>query len=64
VFDEHFTAMLNHLQSAWADGKGDELDIAINIMRDEMADPACELMQKLLPSGGGNFGPDFRLISK
>ena len=62
AFDKHFTTMLNHLQSTWVDGKGDELDIAINIMRDEMADPARELMQKPLPSGDGNFGPDFRLI--
>lgn len=60
-FDKLFTSMLDHLQSAWATGNPDELRMSISIMRD-LADPARELMQKPIPGGADNFGPDFRLV--
>jgi hypothetical protein len=61
-FDKLFTSMLDHLQRAWADGNPQELETAIDIMRDELADPARELMRKTITGGTGNFGPDFRLV--
>jgi Ferritin-like len=65
-FDEKFTAMLRALQAAWGTGAPDErdaqLDTAIKAMR-KLKAPAVALMQTPLPSGGGNYGPSFRLLS-
>lgn len=60
-FNRSYTAMLNHLQNAWANGSGAELGDAIAAMSD-LEGPARELMEKPLPDGRGNLGPDFRLI--
>lgn len=61
-FNRSYTMMLNHLQSAWANGEDDELDSAISTMLDLEA-PARKLMEKPLPDGNGNYGPDFRLVN-
>jgi hypothetical protein len=65
-FDELFTAMLRALQDAWGDGtpqqRKDRLKVSIQTMR-KLRTPALALMQKALPSGNGNYGPDFRLLS-
>jgi hypothetical protein len=62
-FDGSYTKMLNHLHNTWSKGDGEELQSAINIMVEEMAGPARELMEKTLPDGSGNFCPDFRLAA-
>lgn len=62
-FDQQFTALLNKLQSAWATGSQSDLSAAVRIMRIGLGDLARTLMQTPLPGGGGNFGPDFRLIT-
>jgi hypothetical protein len=61
-FDQQFTALLNKLQSAWAKGSQSDLSGAVGIMFG-LGDLARTLMQKPLPGGGGNFGPDFRLVT-
>jgi Ferritin-like len=62
-FDQQFTALLNKLQSAWATGSQSDLSGAVRIMRLDLGDLARTLMQTPLPGGGGNFGPDFRLVA-
>jgi hypothetical protein len=58
--------MLRALQDAWGDGtpqqRKDRLKVSIQTMR-RLRTPAVALMQKALPSGNGNYGPDFRLLS-
>lgn len=60
-FNRSYTTMLNHLQNAWQTGTSGELSDAISAML-ELEGPARELMEKPLPGGNGNYGPDFRLI--
>jgi hypothetical protein len=62
-FDQQFTSLLNKLQSAWATGSQTDLRGAVAIMVGGLGDIARTLMQTPLPSGGGNFGPDFRLVT-
>lgn len=62
-FDQQFTSLLNKLQSAWATGSQTDLRGAVAIMVGGLGDSARTLMQTPLPSGGGNFGPDFRLVA-
>lgn len=60
-FNQAFTTMVGQLQQAWVTGDGNELGAAIGAMF-QLRGPARELMQMPLPAGGGNYGPDFRLI--
>jgi Ferritin-like len=63
AFDVQFTEVVNGLQDAWGpEGSQDKLDDAITAMFTLKA-PARQLMQKARPSGGGNFGPDFKLVT-
>ncbi|MEH1903744.1 ferritin-like domain-containing protein [Nostoc sp.] len=59
-FNTTFQSMLTNLENAWKDGNEDELGTAISLMFD-LGDPAIDLMKIALPSGSGNYGPDFRL---
>jgi hypothetical protein len=60
AFDQAFGTLLSQLEQAWADGGSPgSLGQAIGTMF-TLADLATPLMQKARPSGGGNFGPDFR----
>jgi Ferritin-like len=61
-FDLRYSAMLGSLQAAWADGDNSLLEAAAAAMT-ALAGPARDLMQKPLPSGKGNFGPSFLLVS-
>lgn len=61
-FDKEFTTMLHHLQSAWANGSQDDLDQAIDIMRD-LGALATDIMKIPLPDGSGVYGPDFVPVS-
>ena len=60
-FDRLYTVMLGKLQSAWENGDQGLLSQAISDMYG-LSDPALELMNTLLPSGTGNYCPDFRLV--
>jgi hypothetical protein len=62
AFDVLFTGLLGNLQNAWANGDQTQMDAAVNAMY-TLADPARALMATPLPSGNGNYGPDFRLIT-
>ena len=59
-FNKTFAAMLDCLQSAWANGSGDDLSTAIGIMF-ELRGKAAALMNIPLPDGNGVYGPDFLL---
>ena len=60
AFDKAFGTLLSQLEQAWADGGSPgSLGQAIGTMF-TLAGLATPLMQKPRPSGGGNFGPDFR----
>jgi hypothetical protein len=61
-FDALFSAMLADLQDAWAIGDQGKLSAAVGKMR-SLGEAARSLMQKPLPSGNGNFGPSFRLVT-
>jgi len=50
------------LPSALANGDQTQPSAGIQAMR-TLADPAPALMQTPLPGGGGNYGPDFRLLT-
>jgi hypothetical protein len=60
-FNKLFAAMLDKLQSAWANGSEDDLNSAIGIMF-LLKPKAIALMEIPLPDGNGVYGPDF-LIS-
>lgn len=59
-FDRGFTEMLNQLQEAWRAADDASLDEAISSMRG-LRGPAVALMQIQRSSGGGNYGPCFRI---
>ena len=60
-FDKSYALMLNALQSALAAGDQDKLGDAVDAMS-SLTELAVPLMQKPLPGGVGNYGPDFRLV--
>ena len=61
-FDEIFTNMMSQLQDAWENGNRQALFQSIPTML-SLRSPAVKLMKISIPSGGGNYGPCFRLIS-
>lgn len=61
-FDRLYAAMLGKLQGAWENGKQGLLNEAISVMY-ELGGAAVKLMKTPLPSGIGNYCPDFRLVS-
>jgi len=60
-FDRGFTTMMGELQTAWEHGDPDALDSSVSTML-TLREPAVALMQINIPSGGGTYGPCFRLI--
>ena len=60
--DEIFTNMMSQLQDAWENGNRQALFQSIPTML-SLRSPAVKLMKISIPSGGGNYGPCFRLIS-
>jgi Ferritin-like len=61
-FDTHFTALLSDLTNAWkGDGSSQSLDQAIGEMFNltKLAQP---IVTTQLPSGEGNYGPDFKPV--
>lgn len=61
IFNDHYTTMLNLLQSAWQSGSQDSLSKAIGVMF-TLKKVAVKLMAIPLPDGSGNYGPDFLLL--
>jgi hypothetical protein len=61
-FDQTYTQLLNVLQDALANGAQGKLGAAIGVMH-SLTDLAVPLMQKPIPAGTGNYGPDFRRVS-
>jgi hypothetical protein len=61
AFDTLYTEVLHKLQAAWTTGSQAQLGSAVSAMF-ALSDPARTLMQMPRPSGGGTFGPSFRLI--
>jgi hypothetical protein len=61
-FDVLYSAMLDNLQGAWANGDDNQLGAAAAAMN-SLAGPARELMQIPRPNGKGTFGPSFLLIT-
>jgi hypothetical protein len=61
AFDREFGTLLSQLEQAWAgSGPPGKLRQAIIGTMFSLASLAQPLMKKERPSGGGNFGPDFR----
>lgn len=60
-FDRDYTTMLGQLQTAWERGDRMALRQAVVTMLG-LSDPAVSLMKISIPSGGGNYGPCFRLV--
>ena len=63
-FDTQFNALVADLEQAWAGtGSSTKLNSAIGVMfgLSGLAEP---IVQTPLPSGGGTYGPDFRLVSR
>jgi len=61
-FDTQFSALVADLEQAWAGaGSSTKLNSAIGVMfgLSGLAEP---IVQTPLPRGGGNYGPDFRLV--
>ena len=61
--DQSFTDMTFQLQSAWKNGDQSKLFDAVGTMY-QLKIPSKLLMQTPIPSGGGNYGPCFRLVKK
>ncbi len=65
-FNEQFSAVLSLMQAAWdAGGAAGQAKLSAAVMAmAKLRDPAIALMQKPIKpnSGGGNYGPDFRLV--
>ena len=62
AFDAKFTEVVTDLEQAWGTGGQDKLNDAIGAMVVSLRSLAKPLVQKPRPSGGGNFGPDFKLV--
>ncbi len=58
AFDVTYGQLLGQLQGAWANGDNDALSNAIGTMF-ELTSAAAGIVNQPLPSGGGNYGPDF-----
>jgi hypothetical protein len=62
-FNQLFADMVAKLQSAWSNGRQDDLDAAISMMF-ALSAAATPIMQIRLPDSSGVYGPDFRLPSR
>jgi hypothetical protein len=62
AFNTAFTTLLQALEAAWADGDETKLNDAVNQMF-SLKDLAMPLMTTPLPSGEGNYGPEFRVTT-
>jgi len=63
AFDKQFSALIAGLEKAWAgDGDPQSLGDAINAMGG-LYGLALPLIKTSLPGGGGNYGPDFKLVA-
>ena len=60
AFNQIFAEMLGSLQSAWSNGKQDDLDAAVGKMV-ALGGAATKIMQFRLTDSNGVYGPDFRL---
>ena len=60
--DKLYTKVLNRLQKAWETGDQSHLMGADGAMA-FLSQQAVQLIKTPLPSGKGNYGPSFRLIS-
>jgi hypothetical protein len=58
--DQRYTRMLDDLQEAWKNGAISRLMASVSKMF-TLQEPSQSLMQIPIPSGGGNYGPCFRL---
>lgn len=61
-FDQIYTLMLTHLQTAWGSGSAASLSAAMTSMM-VMQARGTALMDILIPGGTGNYGPCFRLAT-
>jgi hypothetical protein len=63
-FDHKYTAVLQLLHNAWAQGKPDLLNTAISCMDSDLTPTAVALLGKGYPTGSGKGikGPDFRFL--
>ena len=59
-FDQTFTEVLDHLESAWAGAGPQSLGTAVEAMR-ALEAPALALMDIPLPTGPFTYGPQFRV---
>ena len=60
-FNQTFTIMLHHLETAWGRGSPTELNVAMACMF-ALAGYAVSLMSVPIAGGSGNYGPSFRLV--
>ncbi|MEW2167858.1 ferritin-like protein [Streptomyces sp. NPDC007084] len=61
AFDSAYTAMLDSLDAAWADGDAKALAAAVRGMG-RLESPAVELMEMPIPGTQKTYGPQFRTI--
>jgi hypothetical protein len=64
AFNQAYTRVADLLQSAWeSEAAQDALDEAVQRMP-SLGHPARELMKMSREDGSGNYGPDFRPVSR
>jgi hypothetical protein len=64
-FDRMYTTLLKTLQSAWENGRQEDLDDASFVQMGDLTTEAIRLMQKPIDpndASKGNFAPDFRIV--
>ena len=62
TFNVDYTAILQDLEKAWAEGNGDALTSSIGTMF-SLKSTADELLKTPLPGGDGSYGPEFRVTT-